>query len=784
MPSLPLSMRARRPLRPLAVAAALGLAAGLLVPAACPVPVATAADGLSLGPVTSLPNQAVPSVPDVLAGTGTRYIIRSRTNEDLYTLDNGTTWRAVPSDFVRKSPEPGDDQTNVDDHVVGYGGTFVGLKSVADGVLRLQRWDPASGAVTTFATDLVDSTGDGLLVDDFVGTTVVLNDGRVFAIAGDQLTELTPKYAAADAPHDSAYALSADGRTVVRQGRASAAWGALSVAQTNRSAVAVTVRVDGLLSIDVSGDQVHYLVGTKASLRVCRAELATPKQAKCVKLSGGDHRYAVNDGNASLTTSAGADQVFFASHTRVADAYWIVQGTKKARVSLRWLPFRDTTKPMAIAYSKAAKLEVASTVALTGKTTPLFAAPADARAPYDVSLTSGRVAYVQTHYSRAEGVTNNAWTRSRTATDVGAETRLTKTAVASPIATGGRTVVQPERTSAKSKYSVQFYDGATRTATYTVATRSPLIAAGGPYALVYRTVVRADGKAMAAAKGWPATVALFGSLVVEADSTRQVAGRKFRVRDLERPATPPAALELPRPAGRVYRSSSSTGLVPWPMFGDWVVAPYEGDAYGQVVINYRTHQVYDVTGPGTITAVGDGWVLHTDYDATPSTTVRVLATGQTLAVPQGAYAGVAVTDGIRTVGWDDYDTAWTSTFRLAEIQGLPVSSARLLGTLGGATFKARGKARWQPKFDLTKAVQAGTLELRNGAGVLVRALPTKATSTGSVRGVSWDGRNSAGKRVAAGTYAWTLKVDASDASGAALSVDGLRPASGTVKVTR
>ena len=188
-------------------------------------------------------------------------------------------------------------------------------------MLRLQRWDPASGAVTTFATDLVDSTGDGLLVDDFVGTTVVLNDGRVFAIAGDQLTELTPKYAAADAPHDSAYALSADGRTVVRQGRASAAWGALSVAQTNRSAVAVTVRVDGLLSIDVSGDQVHYLVGTKASLRVCRAELATPKQAKCVKLSGGDHRYAVNDGNASLTTSAGADQVFFASHTRVADAH-------------------------------------------------------------------------------------------------------------------------------------------------------------------------------------------------------------------------------------------------------------------------------------------------------------------------------------------------------------------------------------------------------------------------------------------------------------------------------
>ena len=105
MPSLPFRC-VPDALRP-AVAAALGLAAGLLVPAACPVPIATAADGLSLGG-DLLPNQAVPSVPDVLAGTGTRYII-GRAPTRICTRSTAPPGsRAVR--FRAQEPEPGDDQ--------------------------------------------------------------------------------------------------------------------------------------------------------------------------------------------------------------------------------------------------------------------------------------------------------------------------------------------------------------------------------------------------------------------------------------------------------------------------------------------------------------------------------------------------------------------------------------------------------------------------------------------------------------------------------------------------
>ena len=115
---------------------------------------------------------------------------------------------------------------------------------------------------------------------------------------------------------------------------------------------------------------------------------------------------------------------------------------------------------------------------------------------------------------------------------------------------------------------------------------------------------------------------------------------------------------------------------------------------------------------------------------------------------------------------------------IAAIEGLPASVPRLLGALGADVFQADGEGRWQPQFDLTTPVGAGVLTLADSAGEAVATVPLPAGPSGSIRGVSWDGRGTDGELVSAGDYSWTLDVDG------AVSVDGLGPASGRLTVTR
>jgi flagellar hook assembly protein FlgD len=102
--------------------------------------------------------------------------------------------------------------------------------------------------------------------------------------------------------------------------------------------------------------------------------------------------------------------------------------------------------------------------------------------------------------------------------------------------------------------------------------------------------------------------------------------------------------------------------------------------------------------------------------------------------------------------------------------------------MAASTF--RNGSSWKPQFDLTKAVQAGSLEIRNDAGTLVRSIPTKASPTGSIRDVAWDGRDAAGSLVTPGTYTWNLAVSATDTSGGAVSIDGQHSPTGQVQVHR
>ncbi|MFT4216968.1 MAG: hypothetical protein QM619_07245 [Micropruina sp.] len=53
-----------------------------------------------------------------------------------------------------------------------------------------------------------------------------------------------------------------------------------------------------------------------------------------------------------------------------------------------------------------------------------------------------------------------------------------------------------------------------------------------------------------------------------------------------------------------------------------------------------------------------------------------------------------------------------------------------------------------------------------------------------LRKANWEGCDAKGKKVAAGSYTWTLKADARDGSGTVTDVTGLTAATGTVKVRR
>jgi hypothetical protein len=75
------------------------------------------------------------------------------------------------------------------------------------------------------------------------------------------------------------------------------------------------------------------------------------------------------------------------------------------------------------------------------------------------------------------------------------------------------------------------------------------------------------------------------------------------------------------------------------------------------------------------------------------------------------------------------------------------------------------------------------LVIKNAAGTVVRSLATAASADGSIRGVSWDGKDASAKAVPVGTYSYTLNATAADGTGAVVGIDGVAAAAGTVVVS-
>jgi hypothetical protein len=266
---------------------------------------------------------------------------------------------------------------------------------------------------------------------------------------------------------------------------------------------------------------------------------------------------------------------------------------------------------------------------------------------------------------------------------------------------------------------------------------------------------------------------LFGSLVL--DSTAKP--NAVTVRDTAG-AKASTTVTLPGGATDCY-----TGYRIW---GDWVAADHyvsdpeesdgcDGGTIDKVVAkNFRTGG--STSRGGSLLALGDGVAVLSDDEDETTFSIWNLNTGASTQLSGASdwNADFAI-DGARVA----YTTATELLVRT--IDGVATSAPRNLGVVADTSFNPT-KAPWLVDIDLTKPVKAGTLEVRNASGSLVRSVAVPASANGSLRGVAWDGKDSAGKAVPSGNYTYRLVSAAADGSGPARAVDGTDRALGTVTV--
>lgn len=725
----------------------------------------------ALTPVTSIALPRMYADTSLIAASGDTVIrqvaVDSQQVAYEYSRDNGKTWKRLPAALSGL-------------RMAGYKEIFYGLEltdyvpadegcSVAK-VGGFTIWNSVTGATRTVAVTPEQGAVESECprIEDAVADRVVLNDGRVFDLSAATARQLTVTFGA-NAPSDiRARAISADGRTVLGQG---SVWDAkqervrdyLAVAPTDGAKGPPAFELAGLRGTAVAAGRLHYLVATKTGLRVCRAVLTAPTKPTCVTLRKGDSRSLdvvldVSQGVDLVTSWTGDDR----------NHLWISKGTTVRKLManstvgrVQGTGFRDPSRPLVqgIHSGKGVVFGRLSTSlkadwAIIGRKVPTRVT--------SLALVPNRVLAIDSR-PFLEASPTPLWYRTFSGAKVGDEVRLAGPVGASwrAFASGARSVADC-CTSLKTK----FYDGAKRV--FNQRLKDNVLGVSGPYVATYDRIRRSDGKSYASAFD----PVIFGSLV----ATLNPDNRKLTIRDLTRPSATPITRTLP--AGPEYWAG---GIRIW---GDWISVSTgsEDEGYSSQVVNYRTGQTYTIDGD--VRALGDGYALvfrfgpmgPGDDDYPRSVELWNYQTGEHHPVPVASRFEVAI-DGVNQVAW-----VTEKTIEVAKVPGAGTSKPRLLGAVAASSFRA-GKT-WKLALDVTKPLRPGTVEIRKASGALVRSLPTKATASGSLRGLGWDGRDAKGRKVAAGSYAWILKASAADGTGIASDVTGLRQAAGTVKVTR
>ena len=156
--------------------------------------------------------------------------------------------------------------------------------------------------------------------------------------------------------------------------------------------------------------------------------------------------------------------------------------------------------------------------------------------------------------------------------------------------------------------------------------------------------------------------------------------------------------------------------------------------------------------------LGDGYLLLKNA-STSSYSIWTFAANTITSLPD--CTSDPVTDGEGHVACTSAsDIVWR------DYSALSTSAPRMLGSGGPAWIDTAATPTWSPAIDTDKALLAGTLDIMTSVGQVIRTLPTPATDDGSLRGVTWDGRDSTGALVSPGGYLFRLNASAKDGSGA------------------
>lgn len=481
----------------------------------------------------------------------------------------------------------------------------------------------------------------------------------------------------------------------------------------------------------LGGATVTSLVKEKAGLKLCRQPLPSGK-ASCLRVTTTDARKSkatlLQSGTVSLIKDG-------AKSLLMVDGSTTTTVTLPASTASWGLDGKGDPKRPLVLTKDAAGDPHHLRIAADGTVSEWYTVPRVPVELWSVALTPDRV--IGTYW----GLPGNtpSWTRS-IGTELGAAQTLA--GIDDTIAaSAGRWVVRD------SKWRYYHYDNGRRIG----RTDDRINSLSGPYALTSSgAVTLVTGKTLVKMGG----EANFGSLVAERVSG---AGYAVTIRDLADANAKPITARLhakEKPHSLTYQ------------WGDWVGTTFLTNRTRTVLVNYRTGE--RIARDGQLMGLGDGFAILSDDNDRWSVWVPRTGAVTALGNETGSF-GLAL-DGNRVA----YSTRTSLVVRT--LSGVGTSAPRLLGVWTAG--KATAKSPWKASIDLSKPVAAGQVIIRDAKGMIVRSLTTPASTSGSLRGISWNGKGTGGRNLAAGRYSWELVATASDGTGFARAVSGTKSATG------
>ncbi len=527
-----------------------------------------------------------------------------------------------------------------------------------------------------------------------------------------------------------------------------------SVASSPTSAAGAWGTIDGVKDWAVNGSQLIYTLDTGTGLQVCSRPLSNLAAApSCLMAWAGSHGDYATDVYAVGSSAF----VRVLNGTDVSSWYlWngaTVVGVQVPTGSTIDSPFWGDTFVVVRDADSVPSLRKVNDNGTLGVVVPN---PATAVSAIEgLAVAPGRI--IGADNSDASNQTFPAWSRTVSGSAFGAETALPKRA--SGVATSAR------RTAISSRDGLSLYDGSTATHLFSDAHLGEL---SGPYVsqplldssfAPYVLVSKVDGTEVGTFPTHDGV--LFGSRYLSFTADANPAG-----------ATTVAITDLTGAAGRtVALAAGSAACISWTAWNDVVAATCNN---GHAVRAYNLSSGALVTAQSSTEALLSIKELGDGYGIVYGTNGYQLWTFATNQLSQLVDClSWTVSDGVGHIGcssnseliWRDYSS-------------LSTSAARVLGWVAPPSFSTTATT-WTPEIDVSKPTGAGTLVIKQGA-TIVRELTVPASSDGSVRGVAWDGKNTAGTLVS-GTFTVTLVVSGADGSGPVVATDGTSP---TITVTR